>query len=92
MSVPQSWRERFDLDMDTRIRKLSAEDRKKTAVICALMHDPEVLLLDEPTRGMDSVMRNRFNDLILEEKGRERPFFCAHISLRRWSAPVTGWA
>ena len=62
--------ERFELDMETRIRKLSAEDKKKTAVICAFMHDPQVLLLDEPTRGMDDVMRNRFNDLILEEKGR----------------------
>lgn len=72
--------ERFELDLDTRIRKMSRASRKKTAIACALMHDPAVLLLDEPTGGLDAPMQGRLNDLILEEKERGKTiFFTSHI-------------
>lgn len=44
--------------------------KQKVAIVCALMHDPAVLILDEPTSGLDPLMQNRFIDLILEEKQR----------------------
>lgn len=72
--------ERFELDLDTRIRKMSRGSRQKTAIVCAFMHDPAVILLDEPTNGLDAMMQGRLNDLILEEKGRGKTIlFTSHI-------------
>lgn len=62
--------ERFEIDLDERIRKMSRCSRKKMGIVCAFMHDPSVLLLDEPMSGLDALMQGRLNDLILEEKGR----------------------
>lgn len=62
--------ERFEIDLDERIRKMSRCSRKKLGIVCAFMHDPSVLLLDEPMSGLDALMQGRLNDLILEEKGR----------------------
>ena len=62
--------ERFELDASGRIRRMSKGMKQKVAIVCALMHDPAVLILDEPTSGLDPLMQNRFIDLILEEKQR----------------------
>ena len=62
--------ERFELDAWGRIRRMSKGMKQKVAIVCALMHDPAVLILDEPTSGLDPLMQNRFIDLILEEKQR----------------------
>ncbi len=61
---------RFDLDPHGKIRKMSKGMKQKIAIVCAFMHDPEVLILDEPTSGLDPLMQNRFIDLIAEEKNR----------------------
>lgn len=72
--------ERFELDLDTRIRKMSGSSRQKIGIVCAFMHDPAVLLLDEPTNGLDAPMQGRLNDLILEEKERGKTIlFTSHI-------------
>lgn len=44
--------------------------KQKVAIVAAFMHDPAVLVLDEPTNGLDPLMQNRFVELILEEKQR----------------------
>ena len=62
--------ERFELDASGWIRRMSKGMKQKVAIVCALMHDPAVLILDEPTSGLDPLMQNRFIDLILEEKQR----------------------
>lgn len=60
--------ERFELDPSGRIRKMSKGMKQKISIVCAFMHNPEVLVLDEPTSGLDPLMQSRFIDLILEEK------------------------
>ena len=62
--------ERFELRPTGAIRRMSKGMKQKVAIVCALMHDPAVLILDEPTSGLDPLMQNRFIDLILEEKQR----------------------
>lgn len=62
--------ERFELDPSGRIRRMSKGMKQKVAIVCALMHDPRVLILDEPTSGLDPLMQNRFIELMLEERGR----------------------
>ncbi|MDF2537814.1 MAG: transporter related [Herbinix sp.] len=62
--------ELFQLDFRGRIRKMSKGMKQKLGIICAFMHDPQVLILDEPTSGLDPLMQKIFTDLVLEEKAK----------------------
>ena len=62
--------ERFEIDTNMSIRKMSKGMKQKVGIIAAFMHDPEVYILDEPTNGLDPLMQRRFVELILEEKSR----------------------
>ena len=64
--------ERFELDSNMDIHKMSLGVRRKLAVVTAFLHDPEVLILDEPTSGLDPIMQQTFIDFILDEKKREK--------------------
>lgn len=60
--------ELFELDADTRIKRMSKGMKQKIGIVSAFMHDPDILLLDEPTSGLDPLMQNRFIELIEKEK------------------------
>lgn len=60
--------DRFELDLKQPIRRMSKGDRQKLALVCAFMHDPSIVILDEPTASLDLLMQHAFIDLILEEK------------------------
>jgi ribosome-dependent ATPase len=50
--------------------KLSGGMKQKLSLCCALMHDPDLLVLDEPTTGVDPLSRRQFWDLINSIRGR----------------------
>jgi len=58
--------DRLDLDLDRKVRALSKGNRQKVGVIYAFQHQPEVLILDEPTIGLDPLIRQVVLDLIRE--------------------------
>jgi len=58
--------ERLDLNLDRRVRSLSKGNRQKVGVLYAFQHRPEVLILDEPTIGLDPLVRQVVLDLIRE--------------------------
>jgi len=58
--------ERLDLNLDRRMRALSKGNRQKVGVVFAFQHQPEVLILDEPTIGLDPLIRQIVLDLIRE--------------------------
>jgi ABC-2 type transport system ATP-binding protein len=58
--------ERLDLDLDRKVRALSKGNRQKIGIIYAFQHQPEVLILDEPTIGLDPLIRQVVLDLIRE--------------------------
>lgn len=60
--------ERFELNPNIKIKKMSKGMKQKIAIVAAFMHDPHILILDEPTSGLDPLMQNRFVELISEEK------------------------
>ncbi len=60
--------ERFDIDVSSNLKRMSKGMKQKMSIICAFMHDPEILILDEPTNGLDPLMRAAFLDLVREEK------------------------
>lgn len=64
--------ERFDLDPAKKCRTYSKGNRQKVALISALVSDVELLLLDEPTAGLDPLMEVVFQDCIKEAKSAGR--------------------
>jgi ABC-2 type transport system ATP-binding protein len=57
---------------DVKVRKFSKGMTQRLGLAAALVHDPEVLLLDEPTDGVDPVGRREIRDLLREEAARGR--------------------
>ena len=70
----------FQLELDRPIDDLSYGNKKKCAIIQSVLHDPEVLILDEPTGGLDPLMQNRFFELLeRQNKKGVTIFFSSHV-------------
>lgn len=72
--------ERLQLDPSRKTGDLSLGNRKKTAIVCALQHRPELCIFDEPTSGLDPLIQKEFFQ-ILKERNREGAtiFLSSHI-------------
>ena len=72
--------ERLDLALKPAIKNLSHGNKQKVGIVQALMHRPELLLLDEPTLGLDPLMQHEVLHLITEAKENGATvFFSSHI-------------
>jgi ABC-2 type transport system ATP-binding protein len=70
----------MELEMNRKISDLSYGNKKKVGIVQGLLHSPKLLLLDEPTAGLDPLMQRKFFDLIREENKRGVTiFFSSHI-------------
>lgn len=58
--------QRLQLDTARKVEELSFGNRKKVAIVCALQHDPKLLILDEPTSGLDPLMQKEFFEILRE--------------------------
>ncbi len=67
-SYRQTLEKRFKADLDKPIGSLSKGNRQKIGIIQAFMHQPDVLILDEPTTGLDPLMQEAFYETVLESK------------------------
>lgn len=72
--------DRLQLDTSRKIDELSFGNRKKVAIVCSLQHRPDLLILDEPTGGLDPLMQKEFFD-ILRERNKEGAtiFLSSHV-------------
>ena len=68
----------LQLDPTANLRRMSKGMKQKTALVAAFMRQPEILLLDEPTTGLDPLMRKAFIDLIKEEKAKGTTIFMSN--------------
>lgn len=70
----------FQLDTTANLQRMSKGMKQKTALVAALMGNRDILILDEPTTGLDPLMRDVFLDLIREEKEKGKTIFMSsHI-------------
>ena len=76
----QELAKRFQLDLTRRIKDFSRGNRQKVGLVSAFMHSAPLVILDEPTTGLDPLMQQEFYKLILEEKSAGRTvFLSSHI-------------
>jgi ABC-2 type transport system ATP-binding protein len=66
----ESLAKRFRADLDRPLGQLSRGNRQKVGLILATFHEPELLILDEPTGGLDPLMQEEFLALVAEERER----------------------
>jgi ABC-2 type transport system ATP-binding protein len=72
--------ELMELEMHRRIDDLSYGNKKKVGIVQGLLHEPKLIVLDEPTAGLDPLMQQKFFNLIREEnKKGATVFFSSHI-------------
>lgn len=64
--------ERFDAVLDRPIRQLSTGNRQKLGLVQAFMHEPELLILDEPISGLDPLVQRSFHTLLSEVRAQGR--------------------
>lgn len=72
--------ERLDLDLSRHIKNLSKGNKQKVGLVQALMHRPELLLLDEPTAGLDPLVQQTVLEMVREaQQAGATVFFSSHI-------------
>lgn len=72
--------DRLQLDTSKKVDELSFGNKKKVAIVCALQHRPELLILDEPTGGLDPLMQREFFQILRERNAEGTTIFLSsHI-------------
>ena len=72
--------ERLDLDPSRRFKEYSKGNKQKVGLVVALQHKPDLLILDEPTAGLDPLVQRTFFDIVREARAEGRTvFLSSHI-------------
>ena len=80
MSYANELIERLQLDPRASLKRMSKGMKQKTALVAALMNDAPIIILDEPTTGLDPLMRATFLDIIKEEHKKGKTIFMSSHS------------
>ena len=75
LSYAQELIEHLQLDPGALLRRMSKGMKQKTAIVAALMADPAIIILDEPTTGLDPLMRDAFLEIIRAEHEKGKTIF-----------------
>ena len=72
---------KLGVDLNQRYRILSRGNKQKVAILNAVIHDPDVMILDEPTTGLDPLVQEAVRSLVLDEKKRGKTVFMSSHDL-----------
>lgn len=71
---------RIDADLDRPVRKLSRGNKQKIGIVLAMFHRPPVVILDEPTGGLDPLVQEQFLEILLDAKKLgQTVLFSSHV-------------
>lgn len=71
---------RLDIKLDRKMKEYSRGMRQKVAIIQAFMNNPDLIIMDEPTNGLDPLVQQTFMDILREEAGRGTTvFMSSHV-------------
>lgn len=65
----------LQLDISVNVRSMSKGMKQKTAIVSAFASDSDILIMDEPSTGLDPLMRDIFLDLLKQEKSKGKTIF-----------------
>ena len=72
---------RLDLDLKKKFKTLSSGNKQKLGIVLALMHSPELLIMDEPTVGLDPLLQNEIYNMLAELKKKGTTIFISSHNL-----------
>jgi len=73
--------ERFQADLSRKCREYSSGNRQKVGLIQAFMHEPELVILDEPSAGLDPLVQQSLHELMAELRSEGRTVFLSSHTL-----------
>ncbi len=73
--------ERLDFDLTNKVKRLSSGNKRKLGIIQSMMHRPPLLILDEPTNGLDPLVQQTFHKLMREVRDEGRTVFLSSHNL-----------
>ncbi len=71
----------FELDLTKKIEELSLGNKKKVSLVQGLLKDSDIIILDEPTNGLDPLMQKKFFEYIIKEKNKGKTIFLSSHNL-----------
>lgn len=71
----------LELDMNKKMGELSLGNKKKVAIAQSLINNPKLLILDEPTNGLDPLMQKKLFKILIEEKEKGNTVFLSSHNL-----------
>ena len=75
LSYAESIIDRLQLDPTAHLKRMSKGMKQKTAIVASLLADAEILILDEPTTGLDPLMRREYLSILAEQKEKGKTIF-----------------
>jgi len=75
MSYAEEIIKKLQLDPTANLKRMSKGMKQKTAIVAAFMADSEIFILDEPTTGLDPLMRSEFVEILNAEKQKGKTIF-----------------
>ena len=71
----------LEVEVDKKIEELSLGNKKKVAIVQALLSNPKVIILDEPTNGLDPLIQQKLFKILLKEKSKGKTIFLSSHNL-----------
>ncbi|WP_300379424.1 ABC transporter ATP-binding protein [Clostridium sp.] len=71
----------LEVELDKKIEELSLGNKKKVAIVQALLSNPKVIILDEPTNGLDPLIQQKLFKILLKEKAKGKTIFLSSHNL-----------